>query len=118
MYADKKSTDKTSQSRYSRVLTQTKTLGGLLGLLERKGTMLVFQGHGGFIACLIAGVVAVGLGAMGAPAVVTYGLAGAAMVAFGFWINGSSDEQHTLFWIPIQYWGIVVAISGLFAPNA
>lgn len=80
--------------------------------------MLVFQGHGGFTACLIAGVIAIGLGALGAPAVVAYGLAGAAMFGFGFWLNQNDDEEHSLFWIPIQYWGIVVAIAGFFAPNA
>lgn len=80
--------------------------------------MLIFQGNGAFIACLIAGAVALGLQGLGASSIIAYGLAGAAMAGYGFWINSQSDEQNSLFWIPIQYWGIVVAISGLFVTNA
>lgn len=80
--------------------------------------MLMFQGNGGFIACLIAGAVAIGLGGLGFSSIIAYGLAGAAMAGYGYWINNQSDEQHSLFWVPIQYWGIVVAVSGLFVTNA
>lgn len=92
--------------------------------------MIVFSGWGSIVGLFGAGLVAMLIesttGSLGAATV----LAGVVLAGFGWWVNGLPGRElvdpdtgeavvlrtrHTLFWIPIQYWGLVLVPAGFFA---
>jgi len=90
--------------------------------------MLLFSGWGS-----IAGLVGAGLVFWLSEAITSSErfaaiVAGVALFAFGWWLHAQPDrilvdsateqevvlrERHTIFWIPVQYWGVVIAIGGI-----
>lgn len=80
--------------------------------------MIIFNGWGGITGLIGAGLIAAGLNAALGVTWLSWLIAGISLFAFGWWINNHSDikQRHGLFWIPIQWWGIAVAIAGFFMP--
>ena len=89
--------------------------------------MLVFSGWGSLGGLVIAGVVFWLIEAVTSSERLAAVVAGLALFVLGLLLHAQPDrvlqdsatgeevvlrERHTLFWIPIQYWGIVIAIGG------
>jgi hypothetical protein len=95
--------------------------------------MIVFSGWGSIVGLVGAGgLLWLTQAITGSPRFAGV-LAGAALAAFGWWIHAQPGREfidvqsgatvmqrtrHTLFWIPIQYWGLLVMVGGIFGAYA
>lgn len=95
--------------------------------------MIVFSGWGSITGLVGAGIVLwLTQTVTGSPRLGGV-IAGAALAAFGWWIHAQPGRElidvqsgatfmdrprHTLFWIPIQYWGLVIMVGGIFGAYA
>ncbi len=75
--------------------------------------MIIVQGWASFAGLLIAVLVGAGLQSVVDSRAVAYAFGGAAMAAFGWWINQQDQQRHQIFWLPIQYWGVIIGIGAL-----
>lgn len=78
--------------------------------------MIVVQGWASFVGLLVAAVVGSQLEGVMDSRAVAYGIGGLAMAVFGLWINLFDENRHRIFWIPIQFWGLIItagAMAGL-----
>lgn len=92
--------------------------------------MIIFSGWGSLVGAFGAGLLMMlvegATGSVGAAGM----LAGVALAVFGWWVNGQPGRElvdansgeavvmrtrHTLFWIPIQYWGALIAVVSIFS---
>ena len=75
--------------------------------------MIFFRGWGAIAGLVIAGLIGAGLDAIGVGRPVAYLIGGAAMAAFGWWLNATDEKRHDIFWIPVQWWGVAIAIAAV-----
>lgn len=75
--------------------------------------MMLLQGWGALVGLLGMGVLGAGLESVTGSRAASFFLAGAALAAFGWWLTTQDDAKHSIFWVPIQYWGIAIAIGAL-----
>lgn len=76
--------------------------------------MLIFRGWGSIAALIVAGAIGAGFEGIGLGRSVAYVFGGAGCLTFGLWVNHlyeAAPGHHALFWIPIEFWGVVIAIG-------
>lgn len=75
--------------------------------------MIVFSGWATLVGFVGAAVLGGALVSVTDSRAASYAVAGAALAAFGWWINMVDVDRHRLFWIPIEYWGVAIAIGAI-----
>lgn len=75
--------------------------------------MVLFQGWNTLVGLIGCGLIGAGLEAMTGSRTFGYAVAGLALLGFGYYVNSVLDEDNRLFWIPIQFWGVVVVLGAL-----
>jgi len=75
--------------------------------------MILLQGWGALVGLLGMGVIAAGLQSVTGSRAASFFLAGAALGVFGWWLTSQDGSKHSIFWVPIQYWGIAIALGAL-----
>lgn len=76
--------------------------------------MVIFSGWGTILVLIAGGGLAVLLGESN----FSWLLAGIVIAVGGFFINAHDGNgpkvKNTLFWIPIEYWGVIVVVASVF----
>lgn len=87
--------------------------------------LLIFQGWAGFAGLIATGVLAATLQSATASRAFSFFVAGFALAAFGWYVNSPfrgwdvysdnspKEGRHAFFWIPIQYWGLLIGVGAL-----
>lgn len=75
--------------------------------------MIFVKGWGGIAGLVIAVVIGAPLEGMGASRALAYFVGGLGMAAFGFWLHAREDERHSIFFIPVEYMGGLIAVGAL-----
>lgn len=74
--------------------------------------MIIIQGWGALVGLIGVAAIGAALDALGAARGLSYALGGVALAAFG-WLVNANGPHHRLFGIPLQYWGLVIAIGAI-----
>jgi hypothetical protein len=92
------------------------TLTGVRQAVEPRtglSMLLVFQGWASVTGLVGAALVGAAMQSVTGGRAVSFFIAGVALAAFGWFVNSGSVQRHALFWLPIQYWGALIAIGAL-----
>lgn len=77
--------------------------------------LILLQGWGSVVGLLGAGLIAWVFQAMGAPEAIGLVVAGAALTVFGYLLNDADGSRHRIFWVPIQWWGLLTVGAAFVA---
>lgn len=75
--------------------------------------MIFLQGWGALVGLIGTVLIGAGLESMTGSRAASYAVAGLALAAFGWWLTTRDDDRHAVFWIPIQYLGLLIAVGAL-----
>jgi hypothetical protein len=75
--------------------------------------LLIFQGWASLTGLIGAALLGAAMQSATGSRAVSFFLAGVALAAFGWFVNSGSVQRHALFWIPIEYWGALIAVGAL-----
>lgn len=77
--------------------------------------IIIFQGWGALVCAVAAGLIGLALEGVTGSYGLAYTVAGLVLTALGVFFNVLGGDRLRIFWVPIQYWGILVVIGALVA---
>lgn len=75
--------------------------------------MIIFQGWGAIVGLIGAGLIGAAFTGITGNDAVGGVVGGLVLTAFGFFFNVLGGESYRIFWIPIQYIGILAVLGSL-----
>lgn len=78
-----------------------------------KMLLIFYRGWKSLAGLFGCGLIGMALEAATGSRTLAYVIAGIALGGFGYYVNEVLEEDNRLFWLPIQYLGVIIAIGAV-----
>lgn len=75
--------------------------------------MIVFHGWGALVGVVLSGLIGLALIEITGSYAFSCVVMGIALTGWGLFFNVLGGERWRIFWVPVQYWGVLVVIGAL-----